>query len=174
MGHAVEFRWRSLPRESTGTEPVNLKVCVCVVIPFILDVRLVDASAGVTLEEGRTRLLHLPSAVLASTFIARRIHSSLSLIDREIEFCVSYPRMNRSPLKGQEFLYLFNFCGEKSQSNSRFCTIANGLRGYHYTTRATRVRLPVLFLWVMVGNLQNVRQQQGRYGISPALDIMRI
>ena len=38
---------------------------VCVVIPFILDVRLVDAAAGVTEEEGHTVFLHLPSAVLA-------------------------------------------------------------------------------------------------------------
>ena len=29
-------------------------VCVCVVIPFILDVRLVDAPAGVTQEEDHT------------------------------------------------------------------------------------------------------------------------
>ena len=40
-------------------------MCVCVVIPFILDVRLVDASAGVTQEEGHTGFLHLPSRVLA-------------------------------------------------------------------------------------------------------------
>ena len=35
------------------------------VIPFILDVRFVNVSAGVTQEEGRTGFLHLPSAVLA-------------------------------------------------------------------------------------------------------------
>ena len=34
-------------------------MCVCVVIPFILDVRLVDAPAGVTQEEGHTGFLHL-------------------------------------------------------------------------------------------------------------------
>ena len=39
-------------------------VCVCVVVPFILDVRFVDVPAGVTQEEGRTGFLHLPSAVL--------------------------------------------------------------------------------------------------------------
>ena len=62
--------------------------CVCVVIPFTLKVRLVDAPAGVTQEEGRTGFLHLPSAVLALIFIARRIQPSLSLVDRDIEFCV--------------------------------------------------------------------------------------
>ena len=61
-------------------------VCIhCVVIPFMLDVRLVDAPAGVTQEEGHTGYLHLPSAVLALTFIARRIQPSLSLVEREVE-----------------------------------------------------------------------------------------
>ena len=61
-------------------------MCVCVVIPFILGVRLVDVPAGVTQEEGHTGfLVHLPSAVLALTSIARRIQPSLSLVDREVE-----------------------------------------------------------------------------------------
>ena len=63
-------------------------VCVCVVIPFILDARLVDVPAEVTQEEGHTGFLHLPSAVLALIFIARRIQQFLSLVDREVEFCV--------------------------------------------------------------------------------------
>ena len=66
-------------------------VCVCIVIPFILDViRLVDVPAGVTQEEGHTGfLIHLPSAVLALIFLARRIQPLfLSLVDREVEFCV--------------------------------------------------------------------------------------
>ena len=62
--------------------------CVCVGIPFILDVSLVDAPAGVTQEKGHAGFLHLPSAVLALIFIARRIQPSLSLADREVEFCV--------------------------------------------------------------------------------------
>ena len=37
---------------------------------------------------GHTGFLHLPPAVLASIFIARRIQPSLSLVDREVEFCV--------------------------------------------------------------------------------------
>ena len=63
-------------------------VCVCVVIPFILDVRFVDVPAGVTQEEGQTGFLHLPSAVVALIFLARRIQPFLSLVDREVEFCV--------------------------------------------------------------------------------------
>ena len=45
--------------------------------------------AGVTQEEGHTRfLIHLPSAVHAFIFLARRIQPFLSLVDREVEFCV--------------------------------------------------------------------------------------
>ena len=63
------------------------KTCVCVVFAFILDVRLVDVTAGVTKEKGHTGfLIHLPSAVLASTFLARRVQPSLSFVDREVKF----------------------------------------------------------------------------------------
>ena len=48
------------------------------------DIRFVDVSAGVTQEEGRTGFLHLPSAVLALIFLARRIQPFVSLA----EFCV--------------------------------------------------------------------------------------
>ena len=61
---------------------------VCAVIPSILDVRLVDVPAGATEEEGHTGFLHLPSAVLALIFLTRRIQPFLSLVDREVEFCV--------------------------------------------------------------------------------------
>ena len=61
---------------------------VCVIIPFVLDVRVVDVPAGVTQGEGHTGFLHFPSAVLALIFLARRIQPSLSLVDREVEFCV--------------------------------------------------------------------------------------
>ena len=58
-------------------------------ISYILDVRLVDVPAGVTQEEGHTGFFHLPSAVLALIFLARRIQPFLSLVDREVEFCVN-------------------------------------------------------------------------------------
>ena len=60
-------------------------VFVCVVIPFILDVRLVDVPAGVTQKEGHTGFLHLLSAL---RFLARKIQPFLSLVDREVEFWV--------------------------------------------------------------------------------------
>ena len=50
-----------------------------------------DVPAGVTHEEGQTEfLIHLPSAVLALIFLARRVQPFLSLVDREVEFlCTS-------------------------------------------------------------------------------------
>ena len=63
-------------------------VCVCVIIPFILDGRFVDVPAGVIQEEGHTGFLHLPSGVLAFIFLARRIQPFFSLVDREVEFCM--------------------------------------------------------------------------------------
>ena len=74
------------------------------------------APAGVTQEEGLTGILvHLPSAVLALIFLARRIQSSFSLVDRVSRIFV-YPRINRSPLVGHGFHFsFFIFCEEKSQ-----------------------------------------------------------
>ena len=64
--------------------------CVCVFSshPFWTSSSL-DVPAGVTQEEGHTGfLIHLPSAVRALVFVARRIQPFLSLVDREVEFCV--------------------------------------------------------------------------------------
>ena len=48
-----------------------------------------DVPAGVTPEEGHTGFFnHLLFAVRALIFLARRIQALLSLVDREIEFCV--------------------------------------------------------------------------------------
>ena len=65
-------------------------VCVCVFSshPFWTSSSL-DVPAGVTQEEGHTGfLIHLPSAVRALIFVARRIQPFLSLVDRGVEFCV--------------------------------------------------------------------------------------
>ena len=66
-------------------------MCVSVFFPFILDIKFVGRTvpAGVTQEEGHTGfLIHLLSAGRALIFLARRIQPSLSLVDREVEFCV--------------------------------------------------------------------------------------
>ena len=53
-----------------------------------------DVPAGVTQEEGHTGfLIHLPSAVHAFIFLARRIQSFLSLVASEVEFCVLRPTL---------------------------------------------------------------------------------
>ena len=74
--------------DSPQCHGVIICMYVCVVIPFVLDVRLVNVPAGATQEEGQTGLFHLPSAVLALFFLGRRIQPFLSLVDREVEFCV--------------------------------------------------------------------------------------
>ena len=48
-----------------------------------------DVPAGVTKEEGNTGFsIHLLSAVIALILLARRIQPFLSLVGREVEFCV--------------------------------------------------------------------------------------
>ena len=50
---------------------------------------ILDVPAGVTQEESHTGfIIHLTSAVRALLFLARRIQPFLSLVDREVEFCV--------------------------------------------------------------------------------------
>ena len=47
-----------------------------------------DVPTGVTQEEGHTGFFILFSAVRALIFLARWIQPFLSLVDREVEFCV--------------------------------------------------------------------------------------
>ena len=62
---------------------------MCVFFPFILDIKFVGRTSRVTQEEGHTGfLIYLLSAVHALTFLARRVQPFLSLVDREVEFCV--------------------------------------------------------------------------------------
>ena len=77
-------------RQKHTLDSVLSYVCVCVFSshPFWTSSSL-DVPAGVTQEEGHTGfLIHLPSAVRALIFVARRIQPFLSLVDREVEFCV--------------------------------------------------------------------------------------
>ena len=76
--------------EEINWNGVTEHMCVCVFSshPFWTSSSL-DVPAGVTQEEGHTGfLIHLPSAVRALIFVARRIQPFLSLVDREVEFCV--------------------------------------------------------------------------------------
>ena len=65
-------------------------VCVCVFSSHSFwTSSSLDVPAGVTQEEGHTGFfIHLLSAVRALIFVARRIQPFLSLVDREVEFCV--------------------------------------------------------------------------------------
>ena len=65
-------------------------VCVCVFsFRSFWTSSSLDVPAGATQEEVRTGfLIHLLSAVRALIFLARRIQPFLSLVDREVEFCV--------------------------------------------------------------------------------------
>ena len=74
------------PQSHTYTEPARLCVCVFSSHSFWTSM---DVPAGVTQEEGNTGFsIHLLSAVLALIFLAKRIQPFLSLVDREVEFCV--------------------------------------------------------------------------------------
>ena len=96
--HDAKAKFRPRIITSTRPRPPNIgsfispkRRCVCVVFsshPFWTSSSL-DVPAGVTQEEGHTGfLIHLPSAVRALIFVARRIQPFLSLVDREVEFCV--------------------------------------------------------------------------------------
>ena len=69
-----------------------------------------DVPAGVTQEEGHTGfLIHLPSAVRALIFVARRIQPFLSLVDREVEFATEETtvtqQVSHRPIKRQSRLW---------------------------------------------------------------------
>ena len=70
--------------------PLVGHTCVCVFSSHLFwTSSSLDVPAGATQEEGHTEfLIHLPSAVRALFFLVRRIQSLLSLVDREVEFCV--------------------------------------------------------------------------------------
>ena len=64
-----------------------------------------DVPAGVT-QEGHTGfLIHLLSAVRALIFLARRVQPFLSLVDREVEFCVPSIRVNRVGEEDEDHVY---------------------------------------------------------------------
>ena len=94
-GHEIAYRWRSLPtvcRHKATSNPQGsssrLSKGCCLVRYRHKPINFVDARAGVIQETNHTGFFHLPSAVPALNFLAKRIQPSLSPIDREVEFCV--------------------------------------------------------------------------------------
>ena len=79
-------------REIRRTKVSYQCVCVCVCVfssHSLWTSSSLDVPAAVTQEEGHTEFsIHPPSAVRAFIFLARRIQPFLSLVDREVEFCV--------------------------------------------------------------------------------------
>ena len=66
-----------------------------------------DVPAGVTQEEGHTGfLIHLPSAVRALIFVARRIQPFLSFVDREVELQIVETKKTQTEW--------YNFCNSTS------------------------------------------------------------
>ena len=60
---------------------------LCVFFPFILNING-RTSRGHTGGRSHRIFIHLLPAVRALIFLARRIQPFLSLVDREVEFCV--------------------------------------------------------------------------------------
>ena len=78
------------------------------------------SQAGVLQEEGHTGFLHLPSAVIALIFTARRVLPYLSLVDREVEFRIlrTYEKI-QSFSTCRAFLFFFHidfFVGKNPSS----------------------------------------------------------
>ena len=116
MGASEEPMWvrRFSKRRSTP-----LCMCVCVFSSHLFwTSSSLDVPAGVTQEEGHTGfLIHLPSAVHAFIFLARGIQPFLSLVDREVEFCVL---TIKSFSTCWAFLFLFLFFSEEKSQLARF------------------------------------------------------
>ena len=68
-----------------------IMLCVCVFSSHSFwTSSSLDVPAGVTQEEGLTGFFfHLPSAVRALIFLARRIQPFLSLVDCKVDFCAT-------------------------------------------------------------------------------------
>ena len=78
-----------------------------------------DAPAGVTQEKGHPGFIHLPYAVLALTFIARRVQPFLSLVDREVDFCVPTNQSFSVCWTFSYLFFIFIFLLGKIQGSSR-------------------------------------------------------
>ena len=70
-------------------------MCVCVAIPFALNVWLVDIPAGATQEEGHAGFLHLHLTGLTLVFNATRLQPLLCTSIVKSDFV--YERINRPP-----------------------------------------------------------------------------
>ena len=79
-------------------------------------------TSRVTQKEGHTGFLHLPSAMLALIFLAKRIQPSLSLVDREVDFLCTHELIVLHLLGMIFYIIIFIFWEEKSQ-----CTLVSSM-----------------------------------------------
>ena len=121
-------------------------VCVCVVIPCILDVRLVDAPAGshrrkVT-QDFSTFLLRCLPELLSREWFSRPFPSPT------VKSNFKYPRINRSPLVGHDFFFFVRknlsscVCAE---IQTHVPTNVRRFRGYQLNHRGDR--LVCMYVW---------------------------
>ena len=91
-----------------------VRECVCVRCHPIYSGRQAygRTSRGHTRGKGHTGFLHLPSAVLALIFLARRVQLFLSLVNREVEFGV-LTNLSFS-ICSAFFIFIFIFVGKKT------------------------------------------------------------
>ena len=118
LRHCPRFRPRPRPVPAPVPVPI-LRSFVCVTIAFILDVRHVDASAGVTQEDTQdfsTSLLRcLPYSLSRKGF-------SHPFLSSTVKSNSVYPRINRSPLVVH---FLFFFCEKQFQFVCFFFFVRN-------------------------------------------------
>ena len=94
-----------------------------------------DVPAGVTQEEGHTGfLIHLiPSAVDAFIFLARRIQRFLSLVDRDVEFCVLTITIQSFSTPWAFLFFFFYYFSEENPSYRDLNSRPNVSEGYEVT-----------------------------------------
>ena len=124
--------------------PLIRHVCICHVCVFSSHLfwtsSSLDEPAGVTQEEGQKGILiHLPFAVLALTFLARRIQPFLILVNREVKFCVL--TMLSFSTCWAFFFFLSFFSEEKSQLTGSELTSqrVSKFRGYQLSYQGDNV-----------------------------------
>ena len=86
----IEKQTKTDSKHSATNAPAMYVCVLCVLCSHLFwTSSSLDVPAGVTQEEGHTWfVIHLPSAVRALIFLARRIQPFLSLVDRGVEFGV--------------------------------------------------------------------------------------
>ena len=95
-------------------------VCVCVFFPFILDIN------GRTSRGHTGFFIHFLSAVRALIFLARSIQPFLSLVDREVEFCV----LTITSFSTRWAIFFFFFFSEKKSRLAGLNSRPNVSEGY--------------------------------------------